>query len=188
MKIPALTLATRLCVSALTSLGLSFPFVETGFYGRAWWRPIPVSFLPSFPHNQTLILSGLAVHSTLQLGMAVWPVPAMRYMKRCYVQILGRLLKGKSIPSVPTPPFLPSSCFRSVIRRDGEAWQPYYWEGILKMALRCRGRKRRNKNGAWISDDIRAAVCILDSTYSGYSRDFKNSIHITYKNTMRMLI
>ena len=118
------------CVSALTSLGLSFPFVEIGIYGRAWWRPIWISFLPSFPHNQTLILFGLAVHSTLQRGMAMWPVPAIRCMKKCYVQFLGRLLKGKSIPSVPIPPFLPSSCFRSVIRHDGEAWQPSWTERV----------------------------------------------------------
>ena len=128
MKIPALTLATWLCVSALTSLGLSFPFVEIGIW--AWWRPIRISFLPTFPHNQTLILFGLAVHSTLQRGMAMWPVPAIRFMKKCYVQILGRLLKGKSIPSVPIPPFLPSSCFRSVIRHDGEAWQPSWTERV----------------------------------------------------------
>ena len=112
----------------LVSLGLSFPFVEIGIW--AWWRPIRISFLPTFPHNQTLILFGLAVHSTLQRGMAMWPVPAIRFMKKCYVQILGRLLKGKSIPSVPIPPFLPSSCFRSVIRHDGEAWQPSWTERV----------------------------------------------------------
>ena len=178
---PALTLAMWLCVSALTSLGLSFPFVEIGIYGRARWRPIPISFLPSFPHNQTLILFGLAVHSTLQLGMAMWPVPEMRYMKKCYVQILGRLLKGKSIPPVPIPPFLPSFLLLPV---SHQMWwwsltAILDWKGILKMALRCRGRKRRNKNGAWISDDIRAAKCTLDSTYRGHSRDFKNSIDIT---------
>ena len=60
---------------------------------------------------QSPVLFGVAVHSALQRGMTVWLVPARRYKQQCWVQILGRLLKGRaSVLSQHHDSLLPPAC------------------------------------------------------------------------------